>query len=224
MKKAVLYQHVALCALGSALTLAGMLAVAYWFGGTSQQTFERVMPAEAYARALVSADLPLRIILALDNLFILLYTPVFLLLGTALYRKRTRYLTAAATLLLVAVAVLDFLENHHIQVMIDSVQAGIPLVQADISERAQQSMLKFHSSYLGLFLFSFVLPSQTPLERILIWGIRLALVPAGILLYVVPGAGGRILELLRYGGMFFGFALLAYNYFVRSRGRHLVYE
>ena len=182
------------------------------------------MPADAYARELLLAEIPLRIILSLDNLFVLLYTGAFLLLASAVFRKRSRFVTYGATLLLFATGVLDLVENHHIQTMLDSARLNIPVLQTEISERARYSMLKFHCSYLGLFLFSFVLPKDTFLERLLRWGIRLILVPSGILLYTVTGQAGQVFMLVRYAGMILGFGALSYNYFLRSRGRHLYNE
>lgn len=223
MQRSRLYRNIYLSALGATISLGALLATALFFG-TTQQDFESLAPADQYARRLIAAEIPLRIILTLDNVFILSYCAAFVLLGAAHKRKSAKLTAVAATAILLITGLLDLLENHHILVMLESSLTGIPLTQTEIAERAQLSMLKFHGAYLGLFLLAFVLPQDTFTERLLLVGIRFVLIPAGILVYTVIGPLTAVLAILRYAAMLGGFGLLAYNYFVRSRGRHLELE
>ena len=76
------------------------------------------------------------------------------------------------------------------------------------------SQLKFHSSYLGFFLFAFVLPGDTFLEKLLKYSLWFGYLPIGILVYTFPNPA---FELLRYLFMLTGLTILGWNYFVHYK-------
>ena len=76
------------------------------------------------------------------------------------------------------------------------------------------SQLKFHSSYLGFFLFAFILHSDTKLEKFLKISLWFGYLPIGVLVYTFPHP---IFDLLRYFFMLAGLSILGWNYLVRYR-------
>jgi len=67
---------------------------------------------------------------------------------------------------------------------------------------------------LGFFLFAFVLPGDTFLEKLLKTSLWFGYLPIGILVYTFPHPA---FDLLRYLFMLAGLAILGWNYFVRYR-------
>ena len=106
--------------------------------------------------------------IALDNLFALLYASLFVVLGVLLRRVgRPRGLVDVAVGMLLTIAVLDYAENLHFLVMLADSEAGRPPSSVAISAQVLASLLKFHVSYVGLFLLGLALPRRTASERAL---------------------------------------------------------
>ena len=111
-------------------------------------------------------------------------------------------------------AYLDLLENHDILTQLTTALQGLPITLADLQQRMIWSQLKFHSSYLGFFLFAFVLPADTFLEKLLKYSLWFGFPLIGILVYTFPNP---IFDLLRYLFMLIGLAMLGWNYYVRYK-------
>ena len=164
----------------------GMIAI-FFATGVGQDPLQFVHPPADYARLLLANPPALKACLALDNLFIVFYATLFVCLGVLLVRGgAVRALVLASIGLLGALALLDLIENLHFLVMLARAQEGLFPSATEIELQVFESLLKFHVSYLALFLLGFALPRRTRQERLLAglsWFVQL---PVGILIYVTP--------------------------------------
>jgi len=215
--KAQIYRYLSLTALAAGLALVGMLAAALLSRGVTQQRFEIVAGVDTYAGGLRAAEGPLRFILTLDNLFLVFYTAAFLFLVLTIEDSRSRLIAYTGLGAILITAYLDLLENHHIVTMLTSVSQGLPISVVEIQEQMTWSQLKFHSSYLSFFLFAFVLPHDTLLEKVLRWSLWFLFLPVGVMVYTYPDFMGGIFGLLRYILMLAGLLILAWNFYWRFR-------
>ena len=182
--------------LGSALVLAmvGIFALT----GVGQDPLQFVQPDADYARLLTADPGALRACIALDNVFIVLYTTMFICLGTLVRRAGApRHLVRVAIGVMMAVAVLDMVENVHFMVMIDRALQGLDPGDREIEFQAWESLLKFHLSYLGMFAFGCALPRCAGAQRLLA-DLSLVQLPIGVLIYVVPRAIATPLVFVRF--------------------------
>lgn len=214
MKKRTVYRYLSLTALAASLMLVGMLIVTLLNQGLTAQDFELFDSPRSYASALLAVEGPLRTILALDNLFLIFYTAAFVFLAISSWRKRNRLLAIVALGALLATAYLDLHENHSIMAFIGMANSGVEIGADLLFRHSVLSQLKFHSAYLGFFLFALLLPDDTTLEKLLRWTLLLVFAPVGILVYTHPNMA---LSLLRYVLMLFGLLLLAWNYWLRAQ-------
>jgi hypothetical protein len=209
-----------LSSLVSALAFAGSAAVAGLFAlyvatGIGQDALQVVSTPADYAAILLHDPAALKVVLGLDNLFILSYLPMFIVLGAVLQRSAPRAILIAAVALLIATGILDLLENMHFRTLLGSAELGIAIPQGAIDLQVWESLVKFHLSYVGLFLLSFALPCETALEKTVCFAFRWLQAPIGILIYVVPAAAMPPLLIGRFG--FFCVALLAIGAIFRRR-------
>ena len=214
MTKRDIYKFIAFPAFAAALMLAGMLTTSLLNGGVTAQDFEVVSDIESYTRNILAAENTLRIILTFDNLFLMFYTAAFIFLATDLWNKDNIWLVIVALGALIVTAYLDLHENHDILTQLTTALNGIAISPVDLQERMLWSQLKFHSSYLGFFLFAFVLHSDTFLEKFLKISLWFGYLPIGVLVYTFPSP---IFDLLRYFFMLAGLTLLGWTYFVRYK-------
>ena len=213
MKKREIYRGITFTAGAAALMLAGMLAVSLLNGGLTAQDFESLQATGAYASAILEAEGPLRAILTFDNLFLIFYTAAFVFIGIATWRKRTRLLVLTALLAILVTTYLDIQENAELLSFVALAQNGLGIEGALLHERAVLSQVKFMSSYLSFFLFAFVLPRDTALERLLRWSLWTLAPLVGVLVYTYPSS---LWSLGRYGFMLAGLAIIAWNYWLRA--------
>lgn len=178
--------------------------------GIGQDPLQYVRPPTEYAQLLLRGGGILRAVIGLDNLFVLAYSIVFLGLGAALWRRgEQRALVLAATLFLMATAVLDLVENLHFLVLASEAQLGLVPSADRIALQAWESLVKFHLSYLGLLCLGLALPAETQPQRAL----KALLVgfqgPVGVAIYVVPQALALPLVLVRFGFFVASLALVS---------------
>lgn len=214
MKTKTLYGYIAWLALAAAVMMAAMLAVAFAHEGTTAQDFEAFTNPETYSSTLLAFEGSLRAILTFDNFFVLFYTGAFVLLAMALKDKENGWLLAVGLGALVLTSFLDLNENNDLLVFLQMGHAGSAPTAEMLHARALWSAIKFHSSYLSFFLFAFVLPQKTWLEKFLRWSLWLGYVPIGILTYTYPNGW---LSLARYAFMLSGLLILGWNAYLRSK-------
>jgi hypothetical protein len=209
-----------LALLAGACALA-MLAIAL-ATGVSQEPLEVIQSPDHYARILLARPLVLRLVFAIDGLFLIVYGAFFALLGGWLVRERPERRAGVflAVGLLLGTALLDCIENLHIVAMLTVLQQGTAPGVSEIALQNLISAVKFSFSYAGLFGLSFVLPRRTGLERALA-GSLYVYVPVGVLVHVAPHewvAPLVILRLMFFVGGLFGFAKVFHD---RAAGRQL---
>jgi hypothetical protein len=185
---------------------------------STQDFFQTARTAEAYVAYLATplASLGLRIGLGLDNLFIVFYGAFFVLLAVRMGGcVDNRLLTVALAAMLLTVF-LDSLENHHIIMMVHSIQSGLPVSVVDGQFQMVASQIKFHSSYLAALLFSFGFLQFGKLGRIIAF-VLWAYIPCGILISVLPVESARTLVLGRTVFFIAAFILSAVLFFRQSK-------
>jgi hypothetical protein len=182
----------------AAATVVGMIAL-FFATGVGQDPLQFVHPEGEYAALLLQSPAALRACIGLDNLFIVFYLTTFLALGVLLTRAEApRAFVFVAMGLLGALALLDMMENFHFLTMLARAEQGAPPSASEIDLQVWESLLKFHVSYLGLFLLGFAFPRRTRGERALAglsWFVQL---PVGVLIYVTPHAVSLPLVFVRF--------------------------
>ncbi len=193
-------------ALAAAVVVLLMLGI-YVTQGIGQDPLQYIHTPAEYTAILLKNPPLLRAAIGLDNVFIVLYSSMFLGLGATLWqRSRSRPLLAAALVLLALSGLLDLLENMHFLSMIAMALQGMDIGQTHIEIQVWESLVKFHVSYLGLFLLGFALPTGNLLEKLLSGALRWVQLPIGLLIYLVPPDTARLLVFGRF--TFFLVALL----------------
>lgn len=194
-------------ALAAAGTVAAMFAL-FVATGIGQDPLQYVHTVADYQAILLKNPPLLRTAIGLDNLFIVLYSAMFLTLGPWLWdRSIARSLLLTALALLGLTGLLDLLENMHFLTLIAAAEAGIAPRPRQIELQVLESLVKFHVSYFGLFLLGMAWPRRTALERGLGFALRWVQLPVGLLIYLTPAAVAVVLVLVRFS--FFLCALLA---------------
>ena len=202
-------------ALAAALVVLAMF-VTFVLTGIGQDPLQYMHTPAEYAAILLKNPPVLRLAIGLDNVFIVLYSSMFLVLGATLWRDTgSRPLLLAALVLLAVSGLLDLIENMHFLTMLAATLQGLEIGLTQIELQVWESLIKFHLSYLGLFLLGFALPHQTRFERALCFALRWVQLPVGLLIYLTPPAIALPLVLVRF--TFFFLALLALQAIFRPR-------
>jgi hypothetical protein len=216
MKKHDAYKGITITAGAAALMVLGMLIVSAMNNGVSAQDFESVRSPGAYASAILAEKSTLQLILTLDNLFLIFYTAAFAFIATAAWKKRSRILIITALGAILVTTFLDIHENAQLLNFVAMAENGMAIEAGMLLERAVLSQTKFMSSYLSFFLYAFVLPQRTFLERSLRWSLWTIAPMIGILVYTYPA---MIWSLGRFSFMMIGLTIIAWNYWIKARGK-----
>src|SRR3954454_94762 len=163
-----------------------------------QDFFQTARAIEAFTASLATPLVPfgLRLNLGLDNFFIIIYATFFIVLTIRLRDVLDGRLLTVALCAMLLTVLLDCIENHHIMTMVHAIQNGLPLSSTDGNLQMIASQVKFHASYLAVFLFAFGYWQFGRLGRItaiVLW----CYIPCGILISVVPVEQARPLVLGR---------------------------
>jgi hypothetical protein len=177
----------------AALSVFALVAVAT---GVSQEYFEGLHPVPEYTSRIAKAVSALRLDFAIDNVFILAYGSFFIGLAIVLRRFADATLVNLALAAMIATAVLDMVENHHILAMADSAVLGISPSEGEIRLQAVMSLLKFHLSCLSALLLAGAFPRIT---RLACWAVGFLLAYAffGVLILSAPPGWLDLLALIR---------------------------
>jgi hypothetical protein len=209
-------------ALAILATLAGLtvacMVVAILITRGSQDFFQTARSVEAYGAYLATPLVPLglRLNLGLDNLFMIFYGTFFIILTIRLRELLDPRLLGVALAAMMLTVFLDSIENHHIMTMVHAIQNGLPLSATDGQLQMIASQVKFHSSYLAVFLFSFGFLQFGRLGRIIaivLW----CYIPCGVLISVTPVESARALVLGRTIFFVFAFILSAALFFSQPK-------
>lgn len=189
------------------LVAAGLVATTGPFPA-NQEIFEVIGPSEAYSAALTNAGPALRTVLFIDALFALAYTSAisFAILGFA---QRNPAVAWFSGLGIIAVLFFDYWENSIMVQSLDILSVGGEVSLDRIAHQASVSASKWYGAAAVLFAVSFLLPYDSWVEKILVWGTRLGLtfaVPLFVLNAFAMRDMGTLLILISMAG---GFVLLA---------------
>jgi hypothetical protein len=201
-------------AIGAIAVVTAMVVV-FAATGIGQDPLQYVHPPVEYASILARAPDTLRMAIGLDNVFIVLYASMFLLLAAWLGAQPGprpagwAALRTTAFALLAVSAGLDLLENMHFLTMIAAAVQGLAIAPAQIEAQVWASLVKFHASYLGLFLLGWVLPGDTAAARTLRGLLRWVQWPVGMLIYLTPASIAVPLVFARFTFFLVALALLA---------------
>ncbi len=203
LDSATLTSRMALAAAFMVLLMLGIFVVL----GVGQDPLQYMHSSSDYAAVLLKDPPVLRATIGLDNMFIVLYSTMFLALGIAVWNSTpSRPLLIAGSSLIGVSAVLDLLENMHFLSMISMAVLGQNISSTHIELQVWESLVKFHVSYLALFMLGFALPTKTRLEMALCITLRWVQLPIGLLIYLVPAEWAKPLVFGRF--TFFLVALL----------------
>ena len=190
---------VALAATAAALLTAMVVITAAT--GVAQEPFE-VVRAD-YASAIAAGAAALRAIVALDALFLIAYAGFFVLLPRAL-GVADHPLVRLGVRAMLAVAVLDIVEDHHLLALARMAEAGQAIDPIVIELQHVLSQTKFHLSYLALAMIALGLPRADWRDRAFAWMIGLPLPVMGALAWAAPELEAAV-GVARWGAFMTGF-------------------
>ncbi len=196
-----------LCALGLLIVASAIALSSNPVSG--QEQFEVISRPVDYTAQLTLVSEGLRRVLFVDGLFMVAYA-VAIGFAVLAFADNNRAAAWLGGLGIVAVMVLDALENATMAQSLDIAAMGIQIPIERIAYQASISAMKWQFAAAALFAVSFVLPYGRPVEKLLVWGIRIGL-PIAVPLFLTDAfalrqAGGLLLLLTMCGG----FALLAW--------------
>lgn len=193
---------------GTALVLVAMIGVTA-VTGASQEQHEHV--TADYAASLVAQAGPARLLFGLDIAFVGLYTAFFAALASILRRAQPKTLGAdlagIAFVLLLAVAVLDVIEDHHILALLRLAELGKPLDDGALAWQQVLSSTKFSLSYLSLVLYGLAIPRTTRLAWALATFLVVGTLVNAVVDYAISPAAHAAIDGGRWIGFLAGFGL-----------------
>jgi hypothetical protein len=199
------------CALLAVAACLGMIGI-FACTGVGQDPLQHVHPPPEYARLLLADPPVLRASIALDNLFVAFYAAVFAQLGALVWpRSASRWILGASMGALALLTLLDIAENFHFIEMIGQAEIGVYPSSAEIGAQAVESLVKFHTGYVGLFLLGLALPRDTRARRALAT-LSFVQLAVGVLIPVVPRAIAVPLTFARFAYFVTALLLAAWGF------------
>jgi hypothetical protein len=174
--------------------------------GATQEKHEHFMFPEAYAVSLLAEAKGLRILMGLDIAFLILYTAFFASFTKYLRAIGRPFVTLAFGAML-ATAILDIIEDHHILAMLESAEARVLPSASAIQFQAAESAVKFSMSFLALVLYGLAVPRTTRLGLALCLFLTVGTLISGVLGYAAPPDFQAKLESGRWIGFLIGLGL-----------------
>ena len=194
----------------TALVLLAMVGVTV-ATGASQEVHEHV--SADYVHALLAQAGPLRLLMGLDVAFLALYTAFFATLASILRRTQRGTLAADLVVLgiaaMVAVAVLDIVEDHHILALLRLAELAKVVDDGALAFQQTLSSTKFSLSYIALVAFGLAIPRTSRLGWLLAAFLVGGTLVEAVVDFAVPPATHAIVDGGRWIGFLAGFALAA---------------
>jgi hypothetical protein len=194
-------------ALAATAVLAVMVGITV-ATGVSQETFEIALAPATYGDGLRAFALPLRALFGLDSAFLILYTALFVVFAQHIATPPWQRVLGIATGAIVATAVLDMVEDHHILAMLRAAVRGDDPSAGEVAAEHVISQVKFHLAYLGEVLIGLALPRRTTAAKLLAFLLVVGTLVQGAWLYAAPDAALPAGNFGRWIGFFVGFALI----------------
>jgi hypothetical protein len=194
---------IALAAMACLIAMGAISLVS----GVSQETFEIVRPPAIYAADLREHAAAVRALFGLDAVFLVLYAVFFVLFAQRLANDQTRPWVIVGLIFMLATALLDMAEDHHILSLLYAVELGQQPTWDQLGFQHTLSSVKFHLSYVGLFLYGLAIPRARWTGVALALLLTVGTVLQGAWLYAAPPAMLPAGNLGRLAGFLAGFAL-----------------
>lgn len=166
----------------AALILTAMVAITA-ATGVAQEPFE-VLRSD-YLPAIARAAPALRAVIALDTLFLIAYAAFFVILPRAL-GVADHPLVRLAVRAMLAVAVLDMIEDQHLLAVARAARLGLPVDDTRLALQQVLSQVKFLLSYAAVAFLALGLPRRDGFERLFAWALGLPLPILGALAWAAP--------------------------------------
>lgn len=190
----------ALFGFSSALLMACML-VAQFHTGASLMFLQSAHPVETITRWIAenpTGALGLRVSIGLNCIFIVSYVMFFTLLASR-FRPMIGGMTAGVGLgAFLVTASIDALGTQHINMMLHSIQNGLPISVWETQAQMVASSLVFHSTYVGTALIALGFAKEGRLGRWIGAMLWFGYLPLGALISACPVAEAEPLFLARY--------------------------
>ncbi|HEY0254787.1 MAG TPA: hypothetical protein VGC41_24845 [Kofleriaceae bacterium] len=195
------------------LSIAAIAVLALMVGitlatGVSQETFEISLAPASYGAGLREYALPLRALFGLDSVFLILYATLFVVFAQVIATPPWRGILHIATGAMLATAVLDMIEDHHILALLRAAVRGDDPSAGAITAEHVISQVKFHLGYLGEVMIGLALPRRTTAAKVLSFLLVVGTLVQGAWLYAAPDAALPAGNVGRWIGFFIGFALI----------------
>ncbi len=193
-------------AVAASACLLVMLAISL-ASGVSQETFEVVLAPSVFGGKLREHATAVRALFAVDSVFLVLYTAFFVLFAQRIATSRTRVWLWVAVGFMLATALLDMTEDHHILALLNAAELSRDPSWEQLVFQHTLSSVKFNLSYVGLFLFGLAIPRHTVAGVLLALLLTVGTALQGAWLYAAPAAMLPTGNLGRLIGFLLGFAL-----------------
>src|SRR5688572_27493639 len=138
-------------AAATGVVLLSMIAVSLATGAT-QEAHEHYLTSIDYTAGLLEKPGATRLVFALDIAFLVLYTAFFTAFADVLRGLGAPFVRLALGAM-IATAMLDIVEDHHILTLLARAESGQVIDDGAIAAQSVLSSCKFSVSYLSLFLF-----------------------------------------------------------------------
>jgi hypothetical protein len=196
-----------------AINLAGctgavlvVMVIVCFATGATQEAHEHYDLPEGYAMSLLEHAKALRVVFALDIAFLVLYTGFFAVFARYLGALGRPFVKLAFGLML-ATALLDILEDHHITTLLDAAERGVLPTSSAIADQVVLSSTKFSVSYMSLFFFGLAIPRDTKLGMVLFVFLTFGTLLSAVIGYSLPPEAMHSFDSGRWVGFLAGFAL-----------------
>jgi len=206
-------QHVALTRLWAgiaAILLVAMMGVSL-VTGVAQEPFEIVRSPAAYRSDLMAASSWLKVILAIDSLFIIAYAAFFVCFARVAGKHGDAGMLRLGVVAILATAILDIIEDQHLFALADSLPLGEEMSLGTLRMQHVLSQAKFHLSYMATVFVAMGVPCRTPVERAFALAVGVPLPIIGALRWMAPVAFQFplvVAQWLAFLGGFIGAAVL----------------
>lgn len=183
-------QHVALTRLWAgiaAILLVAMMGVSL-ATGVAQEPFEQVNDPAIYRSDLIAASSWLKVILAMDSLFIIAYASFFLCFARVAGRHGDAGMLRLGVVAILATAILDIIEDQHLFALADSLRLGEDASLGMLRMQHVLSQTKFHLSYTATVFVAMGLPRRTPVEFAFALAVGIPLPIIGVFRWIAPAA------------------------------------
>jgi hypothetical protein len=183
-------QNVALTRLWAgiaAILLIAMMCVSL-VTGVAQEPFELVRTPAAYRSDLIASSSWLKVILAIDSLFVIAYASFFVCFARVAGKHGDAGMLRLGVVAILATAILDIIEDQHLFALADSLRLGEEVSLGVLRMQHVLSQTKFHLSYLATVFVAMGLPRRTPVEWAFALAVGIPLPIIGILRWIAPAA------------------------------------